>query len=261
MSQQINLLNPALIKQKDLLNLNTIAISLGLLLAMMLAYDGYAHKKLSSLTLQRSEVSAQLLATQAQLKQVATLHAPRELDKALLTQIEQLEQQEKMQQQVLQTVSLSSATPDKGYAALMRGFAKQSLESLWLTSFSINSSNDQLNISGRTTQADLVPEYIARLSNEPALKGKSFSALNMHLNKLEVAPTNKTSALADTISPIAPSAANALIKNNQTATPVNQNPKTAKEAQYIEFNLQSIDDKSTLTAPNAVAPTKDGGKS
>jgi hypothetical protein len=127
MSQQINLLNPALIKQKDLLNLNTIAISLGLLLAMMLAYDGYAHKKLSSLTLQRSEVSAQLIATQAQLKQVASLHAPRELDKALLTQIEQLEQQEKMQQQVLQTVSLSSATPDKGYAALMRGFAKQSL--------------------------------------------------------------------------------------------------------------------------------------
>jgi hypothetical protein len=43
--------------------------------------------------------------------------------------------------------------------------------------------------------------------------------------------------------------------------PVNQNPKTPKEAQYIEFNLQSIDDKSTLTSPNAVAPTKDGGKS
>ena len=68
-----------------------------------------------------------------------------------------------MQQQILQTVNQSSATPEKGYAAFMRAFAKQSLDGLWLTSFSFDSSTEKLNINGRTLQADLVPEYISTL--------------------------------------------------------------------------------------------------
>ena len=131
MSQQINLLNPALIKQKDLLNTNIIAMTLGLLLLVMVAYYGFAQRQLSLLTIQSSQVAEQLTLTQAQLKQAATLHAPHELNKALQDQIVQLEQKEKVQQQVLQTVNLSSATPDKGYAALMRVFAKQNLEGVW----------------------------------------------------------------------------------------------------------------------------------
>ncbi len=257
MSQQINLLNPALIKQKDLLNPNNIAITLGLLTILMLVYYGTAQKQLSLLTAQRSQVANELAATQAQLKQTALLHAPHELNKALVEQVAQLEQKEKMQQQVLQTVSLSSATPEKGYAALIRAFAKQSLDGLWLTNFSIDSNTDQLNISGRALQADLVPEYISRLGNEPALQGKLFSALNMSQPKADALAIKKTSALATTIAPITPLAADALVKNNKAA--LTANTGVPAEAPYIEFTLQSIDDK---LAPDATSgKTKDGSKS
>ena len=228
MSQQINLLNPSLIKQKDFLNPNTIVITLGVLLAGMLGYYGYAHKQLTVLTVQRSQTAEVLLATQASLQQTTLLHTPHTMSKVLIDKIAHLEQKETMQQYILQTVNQSSASPEKGYAALMRAFAKQSLNGLWLTSFSIDSASEQLNISGRSLQSELVPEYIARLGNEPALKGKLFSALNMS--------RPKETALINT-APVATTATTAA----QTQT---------KEPQYIEFSLQSTDDQAAVMTSN-----------
>lgn len=261
MSQQINLLNPSLIKQKDFLNPNTIVTTLGVLLVFMLGYYGYAQKQLSILTTQRSQAAQELLATQAALQQSTLLHTPHTMNKALVDQIVQLEQKEAMQQHILQTVNQSSATPEKGYAALMRAFAKQSLDGLWLTSFSIDSTSEQLNIRGRTLQSDLVPEYIARLSNEPALRGKLFSALNMNLPK-----TTATSAAPVAVLPTTTSAntAASIIKNGVTALPVNNTAPTAtiqnNEPKYIEFSLQSIDDKSAANNADSKSENKAGGK-
>jgi Tfp pilus assembly protein PilN len=254
MSQQINLLNPALIKQKNFLNTNNMAIMLGLLLVLIFAYYSYAQKQLSLLILHRSQVAEQLSAVQAQLKKMALLHTPHALNKALLDQITQLEQKEAMQQQVLQTVNQSSATPDKGYAALMRAFARQSLDGLWLTSFSIDSHTEQLNISGRTLQAELVPEYITRLRNEPALKGKLFAALNMRLPKIEAPTASKPPAVAPQPKQ------GSIIKNGKPAIPVNTATHASEvqinTPQYIEFSLQSADDKSASNTESAKSGEK-----
>jgi hypothetical protein len=234
MSQQINLLNTALIKQKDFFNPTNIAITLGLLSALMLGYYGYAQKKLSTLNIARSQAAEKLSAINEQLKQATLLHTPRTPNKALLDEIIQLEQKEVMQQQILQTVNQSSASPEKGYAALMRAFAKQSMDGLWLTSFNFDSKSEKLNISGRTLQADLVPEYISRLGSEPALKGKLFSALNMRLPKAE---DPKTSALqANTSAAPSPTSAEGL----QAVAP-----------KFIEFSLQSSAEK-TLSSSETI---------
>jgi len=247
MSQQINLLNPALIKQKDFLNPNNIAITLGLLSVLMLGYYGYAQKQLSLLILHRSQIAEELSATQAQLKQTALLHTPHELNKGLLEQILQLEQKKAMQQQILQTVDQSSATPVKGYAALMRAFAKQSIDGLWLTSISIDSNSEKLNISGRALQADLVPEYISHLGNEPALKGKLFASLNMSLPK-----TDTDSSSNPTVSNASATSVS-VVKKGNPISPTNLTAQTRDarigdthltETKYIEFELQSADEKS-----------------
>jgi hypothetical protein len=243
MSQQINLLNPALIKKKNYLNTNNMAIMLGLLLVLMFAYYSYAQKQLTLIALHRSQIAEQLSAVQAHLKQTALLHTPHAANKALLDQITQLEQKEAMQQQILRTVNQSTATPDKGYAALMRAFAKQTLDGLWLTGFSIDSHTEQLNISGRTLQADLVPEYITRLGNEPALKGKLFAALNMRSPKIEALAASKPP-----VAVIQPSLGS-MIKNGKSTPPVNAAAHTSdakmNTPQFIEFTLQSAEDKST----------------
>ncbi|MDP1765403.1 MAG: PilN domain-containing protein, partial [Methylotenera sp.] len=140
------------------------------------------------------------------------------------------------------------------YAALMRAFAKQSIDGLWLTSFSVDSRSEQLNINGRTLQGDLVPEYISRLGNEPALKGKLFAALNMSLPKTD---TSANSTAPVTIAPIATAT---IIKNGVSAMPANNSTTVAaiqnNETKYIEFSLQSTDEKSAART----TATEAGGK-
>jgi hypothetical protein len=227
MSQQINLLNTTLIKQKDFFNPTNIAITLGLMCVLLLGYYGFANNKLSKLNFARSLAAEKLSSIDAALKQATITHKVHAPNKALLDEISQLEQKKKMQQQILQMVKQSKANPDKGYAALMRAFAKQSMDGLWLTNFSFDSQSEKLNISGRTLHADLVPEYISRLSLEPALKGKLFSALTMSLRKVD---DIKTAALqANTREASRHSSANTL-------------PPAAPK--YIEFALQSIAEKN-----------------
>lgn len=237
MSQQINLLNPALIKQKDLLNPNTIALVLLLMAALMVVYYSYAQKQFKQLSEQNTKVAAELTATQAQLTQMAKARAPREADKALATQIVALEQKQKIQQEILHTVQQSSSSQEKSYAALMAAFARQTVDGLWLTGFSFDSNTEQLNLSGRTLEANLVPEYITRLSREAVLKGKQFSGLNMLQPKTEVAANRTPTPLATATAPLSPDAAAALNRSNAAGT----STTTVKpETRYIEFSLQSI---------------------
>ncbi len=227
MSQQINLLNTALIKQKDFFKPTNIAITLGLMCVLMLGYYEFANNELSKLNIARSQAAEKLSSIEAALKQATAIRTPRIPNNALLVEISQLEQKEKMQQLILQTVKQSKANPDKGYAALMRAFAKQSMDGLWLTSFSFDSKSEKLNMSGRTLQADLVPEYIARLGLEPALKGKLFSALTMSLPKVD---DIKTPALQ--------------ANSSEASSPTSMNTQQTEAPKYIEFALQSITEKT-----------------
>lgn len=237
MSQQINLLNTALIKQKDFFNPTNIAITLGLMCVLMLGYYGYALKELSALNLARMQAAEKLSSLDEKLKQTSIAHKDQAPNKSLLDEISQLEQKEKMQQQILQTVRQSRANPDKGYAALMRAFAKQSIDGLWLTSFDYDSQSEKLSIAGRTLQADLVPQYISHLSIEPALKGKSFSALNMQLPKV-----------ADIKTP-------ALQTNTRAASsPAISNTLPSEAPKYIEFALQSTQE---ITFPENTVSVKE----
>jgi len=252
-SQQINLINLALIKQKQFLTLNSMAAMLGVATLAMLAYYSYVKSEVAALSAQRQQVASELIKTQNELKAMTALHTPRDKNSALEKQIATLEESEKVQQQILNTLNQSSNTPANSYAALMRAFAKQNIEGLWLTSFSVDSQTDTLNIQGRALRGDLVPQYINGLSNEPALKGKLFSGLNINLPKANAAGVTPAPT-----TPSKPEAAveTANIKNTSVIT---------NEPNYIEFSLESKLD-SRLAAPtssplNSTNPTPmTGGK-
>jgi len=248
-SQQINLINLALIKKKQFLTLNSMAAILGVATLAMLAYYSYVKSEVAALSAQRQQVASELIKTQNELKAITALHTPRDKDSALEKKIATLEESEKIQQQILNTLNQSSNTPANSYAALMRAFAKQNIEGLWLTSFSVDSQTDTLNIQGRALRGDLVPQYINGLSSESALKGKLFSGLNINLPK--AAATGVTAA------PTTPSKPEAAVTKNTSAI--------TNEPNYIEFSLESKLD-NTLAAPtssplNSTNPTPmTGGK-
>jgi len=65
----------------------------------------------------------------------------------------------------------------------MRAFARQVAQGLWLTGFRITGDAAQISLSGAVLAPELLPAYIQRLSKESAMRGKTFTTLQMQQPK------------------------------------------------------------------------------
>lgn len=179
MSQQINLFNPIFLKQKKLFSAKTMLQGLGLILLGSIAVIVYARLQLSGLSDEAVATANQLKTTQAQLAKVAADYAPKKKSSALEENVRRIEADLKAQQQVLDLVQKGDLGNTKGYSAYFRALSRQIISGLWLTGFVID--GNAIELRGRALQPELVPEYIGRLGQEPVMKGKSFSTLEMHV--------------------------------------------------------------------------------
>lgn len=186
MSQQINLFNPALLKQKQLLSAVTMAQGLAVILIGGAALAGYAHVQTQALTAQASAASAQLDAARAQLAKVVAEHAPRQKSKELEAELQRLEAEMIEQRKAFDIVRQGGVGDTKGYSGYLHAFSRQIVEGLWLTGFTIDSVGRRMELQGRALQPELVPAYIHRLKQEPVMQGKSFAQLMMSRPEAEV---------------------------------------------------------------------------
>jgi len=256
MSQQINLLNPALIRKRDFLNPNTIVMLFGVLFVGLITYTIFERSTLSELQIKRTEAANALASTQSRLTEMMASKTVSNDKTAILNQIKQLKEKETMQKAMINAVTQNGDAKKPSYAGLLRAFAKQSIDGLWITGLSINQDAEQLRISGRTLNADLVPKYIAKLRAEPALKGKTFSELTMHIN--EAAETAKVDAIANNVTANITDKDKKISIQPANAQVVNQAPIQ----NYIEFTLQSkpevelkVSAESTSTEQNLAGVT------
>jgi hypothetical protein len=179
MSQQINLLNPLLIKQRDWLNARMMALSvLAVTLLMCLMYFWMLYQDRQSVDEQRA-VAARLSSLKDALTQAELSHTPRPPDKRLLERVTAAENALQARQQLIAYLQGGGAGAPGGFSGYMQAFSRQSARGIWLTGFLIDNAQRQIQISGRAMQPELVPQYIAGLGREPLLKGQAFADLNM----------------------------------------------------------------------------------
>lgn len=245
MSQQINLLNPALIQKTDFLNPNTIGLLLGVLLLGLIAYYQYESNALAKLNATHAQRSAEVAEMETHMIQIRAAKAAQPGNQVLLDTIHTLEQKKIMQEAIIKAVSQnnsdqSNSQSSKSYAALLKAFSKQSIDGLWITGLSIDQDAEALSIKGRALHADLLPALIARLRAEPALKGKTFTDLKMQ--SASFAQINPASTATQT-----ESATNTKI----AATPTLEKKNTPT---YIEFTLHSVTEKGTNKANILATP-------
>lgn len=208
MSQQINLFNPILLKQKKYFSALTMAQALGLLLAGSLLLAVYTHYQLSRLGTAVTVNSARLEVAKQQLGTISGLYGDKE--NSQLMEIRKTEAELQSLQQIFDILQTGKLGSTQGYAEYMRAFSRQIIGGLWLTGFSIHGAGSDIELQGRTVQPALVPAYLRRLKHEPVLQGKSFARINMQV------PGQKLAALAGSAT---------------SSQPV--------VAAYIDFSLQS----------------------
>lgn len=176
--QQINLYNPALRRQREWLTLGN-AVAASAILALLLGAAGAALR--FQATVRAEEVQA-LNADLARAKD-ALLKAGAPGNRAAAeAELKTLQETLAARREVL--VALRAGTglspaATLGFADYLRGLARQTVNGLWLTGFSVAQGGDGMEIRGRMLVAERLPDYIRRLNSEKVFQGRQFMSLQV----------------------------------------------------------------------------------
>ena len=179
MSQQINLLNPLLKKQRDFLSLRTMVQALGFIIAGSLFFYGYAFYQASQLTKQFEENNQRYNADQARLASFAQEFSPQSANELVQAEVSRLEKELDSKKELGEALKSSAGGSSAGFSEYMRAFSRQIVQGLWLTGFEIADDGMKISLSGRALNPELLPVYIQRIGKEAVMQGKTFATLEI----------------------------------------------------------------------------------
>ncbi|HEY6898311.1 MAG TPA: PilN domain-containing protein [Rhodocyclaceae bacterium] len=198
MSQQINLYNPALRRQRELLSAASVAVTALLLSTVVFAWGSAVRAGLGARQAEAAALAPQAKAAQEQMTILAKSLGERKPDPALQRQLAEAEEILSLRARARDALSRSAGPGAPSFAEYLRGLARRIPKGVWLTGFTAN-EGDGLEIRGRMTDPALIPEYIQRLNEEPVFRGQSFAALRMarpETDKTATDAAGKTKAAA-----------------------------------------------------------------
>lgn len=177
MSQQINLLLPELRPRFDWLALPVVGTAALLGLLALVALAQFQMVQVSHLSNEEASLNGQLLNLQQQVQTLGQAVSSRKPNQALGPEIENARLGVEQRRQVLDFIGQSDFGKGSGFAGVLQGFSRQTLEGVWLVGFGLASSG--IEIRGRLIDPALLPVYINKLNGDKAFTGRRFSTLEM----------------------------------------------------------------------------------
>lgn len=172
MSQQINLYDPRFLKQEKHFSARAMAQALGVVALGLAALCGYAAFQSGKAERTAQQQRQQLASQRDQLVMLTTQLATRGLSKALEAEVARTEADVRTRQATLEALNAGELGNTTGFSDFFAAFGRQAMNGVWLTGFSIGDAGNQLVVTGRALQADLVPAYLRRLNHEPMMRGR-----------------------------------------------------------------------------------------
>lgn len=190
MEQQVNLYQPILGAQKHLFSARAIGISLLLLAVCLGGLAGFAGWRNARLERTLTSLEQQQGAELAMSERAAASLKPTQSLADLDVDAKRLSQDIASRERALDIVRSGAANPKSGFAARLEALARSQMEGLWLRRIVVAVGDGQLAFRGSTTDAHLVPAYLAALAHEPALAGVNFDRLALRRASPEEAPAS-----------------------------------------------------------------------
>lgn len=179
MSQQINLINLSLRKQKDILSSTAMVRVAGGFLLLLCLISGYLFQLTHKIEAERAEWAKRAEDAKISMTQVSQQFPSRQPSAMLQAEIKNVEEKIQSRNRVFDVLKSGAVGKSQGFSGLLQAFARQSVNGLWLTGITMNGAGDQMRIAGNSLSADLIPQYITRLSAEQALRGRNFTAFQV----------------------------------------------------------------------------------
>lgn len=178
MSQQVNLYQPVFRKQKRKFSaLAMLQATVLVVLGIGLLY-GYTWWQVRQLRAEAAQTNKQLANLTKRMDETARQFGERLQNMDLQAQVQKLQAQV-AEKQRLQQVLQSAQFNTQGFSDYFIAFARQYTPGVWITGIEITGAADQLTLSGRSTNPELVPRYLQKLSSEKRLSGIEFQTFQM----------------------------------------------------------------------------------
>lgn len=185
MSQQINLFNPAFLKQEKYFSASAMLQSLLLIAFGSALFYGYAAYQVSELGKLSDETAKLYAAEQLKLTRHMTEFSPQQAGQQLAEELKKAEAQLIAQQEIIEIMKTGVLGNTNGYSEYMRAFARQVVNGLWLTGFQITGDAAQISMNGGALSPELVPSYLQKLGQEKIMQGKTVASLQLRQPKAE----------------------------------------------------------------------------
>ncbi len=124
-----------------------------------------------------AQQDARRSAVQTEVIRMARDAAARKPDADVAGEIESLQRQLEGRQHAMARLQRGDLGDTGGVSEYLRAFARQRLDGVWLTGLTIDGAGREISVRGRTLDAQLLPDYLARLREESALRGRAFATL------------------------------------------------------------------------------------
>jgi hypothetical protein len=179
MHQQVNLYQPIFREQDKLFSAARMTIGLGIFVGGLVGLTLFTWWRTAHLDRLLSEIRTQEIAHQHLVERVTAMvdrgETQAQIERRLATMATELDRR----QQALRYLNSDAMGARAGFADRMEALARQQVEGLWLRGAVFSADSGRMTLSGRTTSADLVPIYLAKLAGEGALAGTKLELMEI----------------------------------------------------------------------------------
>jgi Tfp pilus assembly protein PilN len=185
MKYSINLLNPEGAKQHVWMpTYLLVQLPLVLILALGGVYF-FKTASISSLTAETTTLNKELITKQQQLSIMTQQAQSRQKNRLLESEVNRYSANVSDLRNIQRLLLNEIVGNTQGYSPQLRALARHRVDNLWITEVSIGNRGQHIKIQGITYNAESVPIFLQKLSEEKVFSGIAFK-------KFSIGPTNPT---------------------------------------------------------------------
>jgi hypothetical protein len=178
-SQQINLYQPIFRKEEKKFSTVAMLQSVGLVVIGVTLLYAFTWWQGQALKTELKRVEQNHAAASKRLADATQKFGQRKGPSSLDNEISRMEGEIVAKQQMQEILQRGMFSNTSGFSDYFASFARQRVPGVWLTGFDITGAGEAMSLAGRTTNPELVPRFMQKLSSEKTLAGIEFRTFQM----------------------------------------------------------------------------------
>lgn len=179
MQQQINLFQPIFRKERKILSFVALVEMCAIMVMALGGIYGYGLWSNSGLNREIGNLKKLHDERIRMLERVSRRAAEHQETADTQSQIKRLEAELAAENYVVSLLGKDKFAGALGFSGYLEIFSRRVVQGMWLSRFSVSDGGEHMLIKGGALSADLLPQFLQGLSDEPSLAGMEFTVLHM----------------------------------------------------------------------------------